>query len=675
MSPALPRRTRIALSVAALVVAVPVIAIVALVNYDWDHARPWINTRVSTAIARPFAIQGHLALTWEKPPAVPGRARWRDHLPWPHIVANDVHIGNPAGFDGEVASARQLAFSVNPLAIFTHTVTVPVLRFDTPDIDLQRQAGGSNNWTFHPQDKPSAWTLDLERVVFSKGVVHYRDAIEKADLTADVDTINADPAYGVRWDLHGNYHGEPASGTGKAGAVLSLQEQTAPYPLQADVKLGSAVRISVEGTLTKPTALAALDLHLKLGGASMAQLYALTGVVLPETPPFSTEGHLLGELGKHSSHWTYDKFTGKVGSSDIGGHLDYRSGAPRGRLSGSIVSHQLVFADLGPLVGADSNASKQARGAAPVQPSGKVLPVETFRTERWTSVDADVQFSADRIVRDKQLPISKLSTHVRLQDGVLALDPLNFNIAGGDMHSAIKLDGSGREGKNAIRANASVLARHIHIRELFPTIGDLQATVGEINGEAKLSAMGNSVATLLAGSNGELKTLIDQGKVSKLLLEKMGLNVGNIVLAKLFGDKQVKLNCMATDFSVSNGLMQTRTFVVDTDEAIITAAGTVNLANENLDLTLKPETKSLRILSLRAPLYVRGTFSAPDVSVDKGVLALKAGSAAALAVVALPAALLPLINTGPGKDSPCAHLLAEARVRPVAPPPGRRAAR
>ena len=675
MSRPMPRPTKIALAVAAVVVALPVAAVVVLMTMDWDRARPWINNKVSTAIERPFAIRGHLALNWEKPPAVPGHARWRDHLPWPHIVANDVHIGNPAGFDGEVASVKQFDFSVSPLAAFTRTITIPVLRFTAPDIDLQRKADGSNNWTFHREDKPSAWTLDLERVVFAKGVVRYRDAIEKADLTADVDTINADPAYGVRWDLHGSYHGEPATGSGKAGAVLSLQEQTAPYPLQAEVKLGSAVHISVEGTLTKPTALAALDLRLKLAGASMAQLYALTGVVLPETPPFSTEGRLLGELGKHSSHWTYDKFTGKVGSSDIGGHLEYRSGAPRGSLTGNIVSHQLVFADLGPLVGADSNASKQARGAAPVQPSGKVLPVETFRTERWTSVDADVQFGADHIVRDKQLPISKLATHVRLHEGVLTLDPLNFNIAGGDLHSAIKLDGSGREGKNAIRANATVVARHIHIRELFPTIGDLQATVGEINGDAKLSATGNSVASLLAASNGELKTLIDQGEVSKLLLEKMGLNVGNIVLTKLFGDKQVKLNCMATDFAVNNGVMQTRTFVVDTDEAVITAAGTINLGNEQLDLMLKPETKSLRILSLRAPLYVRGTFSAPDVSVDKGVLALKAGSAVALAVVALPAALLPLINTGPGKDSPCVRLLADARVKPVAPPPGQRAAR
>ena len=335
-----------------------------------------------------------------------------------------------------------------------------------------------------------------------------------------------------------------------------------------------------------------------------------------------------------------------------------------------MVSRQLSFSDLGPLVGADSNASKAARGVAPVQPAGKVLPVETFRTERWKTVDADVKYAAERIVRDKQLPISKLNTHLVMKAGVLTLNPLNFTIAGGSMVSNIKLDGSGREGKDAIKATAKVTARHLQIKQLFPTIEKMQATVGEVNGDAQLSATGNSVATLLAGSNGELKTLINQGSVSKLLLEEMGLNIGNIVLTKLFGDKPVQLNCMATDFAVTNGLMQTRVFVVDTDEAVITADGTVNLADEQLDLTLRPQTKSLRIFSLRAPLHVDGPFSKPNVSVDKGVLAMKAGGALALATVAAPiAALLPLINTGPGEDSACGQLLAAARVKPVAPPP------
>jgi uncharacterized protein involved in outer membrane biogenesis len=666
------------LALVGLLVAIAALALVIVLNYDWNKARPWLNARTSEAIGRPFTINGDLSLQWEKPAApTAGRdSSWRDHMPWPHLIANDVHISNPAGMPArDMASVGQLSFSLNPFALLNHTIAIPVLRFEAPAVELLRNADGANNWTFHHQEKPSPWTLDLARVVFAKGVVHLADAVEKADITADVDTINADPTYGVSWKLRGTYNGAPVTGGGRAGAVLSLKEQDTPFPVQADFRMG-ATRINAEGTITRPSRLAAIDLKLKLAGASMARLYNLTGILLPETPAFSTEGRLIGKLDGHNSHWTYDKFTGKVGSSDIGGRLEFQTTKPRGLLSGDVVSRQLNFSDLGPLIGADSNASKAARGVAPVQPQGKVLPVETFRTERWKTVDADVKYAAERIVRDKQLPISKLSTHVVMQAGVLTLNPLNFTIAGGNMVSNIKLDGSGREGKDAIKATAKVTARHLQIKQLFPTIEKMQATVGEVNGDAQLSATGNSVATLLAGANGELKTLVNQGTVSKLLLEEMGLNIGNIVLAKLFGDKPVQLNCMATDFAVTNGLMRTRTFVVDTDEAVITADGTVNLTDEQLNLTLRPQTKSLRIFSLRAPLHVSGPFSAPKVSVDKGVLAMKAGGAVALATMAAPiAALLPLINTGPGENSECAKLLAAARVKPVAPPPAQHAKR
>jgi uncharacterized protein involved in outer membrane biogenesis len=669
----LQRRTRIGLGLAAIIVGVPVVALIALLTFDWNRAKPWLTEQISTAIGRPFAIAGTLALNWEREPLPAQQSGWRDWMPWPHLVAKDVHIGNPPAMkapQADMASAAQFSFSLNPFALLSKTITVPVLRFEAPVLYLQRDADGKNNWTFGNNDRPSAWTLDVQRIVFTKGSVRYVDANTRADIRADIDTINADPSYGVSWTLHGTYNGEMVTGGGKAGAVLSLQRQTTPYPLAADIRVGKNTELAVSGTVTRPADLAALDMRLKVAGPSMARLYGLTGLVLPETPPFTTEGHLSASLGPDSSHWTYDKFTGKVGSSDINGRLEYQSKQPRGLLSGAIHSHLLVFHDLGPLIGADSNASKTARGVSTVQPSDRVLPVEMFRTDRWTTIDTDVHYTADQITRDKDLPISNLTTHILMQDGVLTLQPLNFDIAGGKLSSNIRLDGSGKINPHAIRAELKASVRHLQIQQVFPKLPNIEASVGEVNGDAALSATGNSVASLLGASNGEARTLIDHGQVSKLLLEEMGLNVGNVVLSKLFGDKAVKLNCMATDFVVNNGLMQTRRFIVDTDAAVLNVSGTINLADERLDLTLHPDTKGLRIFSLRSPLYVRGTFGQPSVSIDKGVLAARAGGAVALAVLAPVAALLPLINTGPDKDSPCAALLADARIKPVAPAPG-----
>ncbi|SFF82852.1 hypothetical protein SAMN05518865_10567 [Duganella sp. CF458] len=669
MAYTISRRAKISLAVLGFVLAIPAVALIILLNYDWNRARPWLGARATEALQRPVELRGNLSLTWQQQPLPPQARSWRDHIPWPHLVAQDVHVGNPAGLPaGDTAAAQQLAFSLSPFALLGRKIAIPELRFDQPQLALLRQADGKNNWTL-PKRPPSAWRMELDRVVFTRGTIKLDDAQQKIAATAHVDTLDNDARYGVQWTLAGKWNQQDIRGKGKTGAVLALRDTGLPFPIQADAKVG-LVSVAAEGTLTNPAQLAAIDLQLKVAGASAARLYALTGLLLPETPPFTTTGRLRGHLAEGASQWTYEKFTGRVGDSDIAGTLSFQQRQPRGVLSGAVHSRLLQFADLGPLIGADSNAKKEARGVAAVQPAGKLLPVETFKTERWTAIDANVSFRAERIVRTKELPLSKLQTEFHLKDGVLRLTPLNFEFAGGQVASKATLDGSSGD---AVAATLDASARHIKLRQLLPKLPELkQATIGEINANAKLTAKGNSIATLLAHSNGELKTLVNDGTVSKLLLEQMGLNIGNIVLTKLFGDKPVHLNCLAGDFGVRDGLAQTRYFIADTEDATVRITGTVNLGSEKIDMTLKPESKGLRIISLRAPIYVRGSLKEPDVDIDKGVIAMRAGGALALGAIAAPvAALAPLISAGGEGDNQCAALLAAAREKPKAPPPGK----
>lgn len=689
------RRTiRITLAAVISLLIVPLLALAALLYFDWNLAKPWLNARTSEALGRAFEIRGDLTLTWQKPTSAPNQANadWHRIIKWPYLIAQDIHIADPSDMgaemvtpatlhtsgmasiagvskEGEIANIRQLTFSLNPFALIDKKIVIPVLSLQSPVIRLLRNADGKNNWTFKNTDTPSAWQLELQSVIFTKGSIHLLDAVKHADVTADVDTIDTDPGYGVAWQLQGKFNGEQVSGNGKAGAVLSLQKQTTPYPIVADLRVGQTV-ISIDGSLTRPSDLSALDMRLALSGISMGQLYALSGIYLPETPPFSTEGHLIGTFKSHGGHWVYDQFRGMVGSSDINGSIDFQQKKPRSLLSGTVVSTSLNFSDLAPLIGADSNASKVRRGTPTVQPVNKIFPVEPFKTDRWNSIDADIQFSAENIIRKEALPIKKLTTKLRLQDGVLSLLPLNFELAGGSLSSNIRLDGNTSVGKNAIKAEIKMTARHLGLKQLFPALQPLQASFGEINGDASLSAVGNSFASLLGASNGEIKALINQGTISKLLLEEMGLNIGSVVMTNLVGDKQIKINCIAADFDVNHGLMQTNNFVVDTDAAILNVSGNINLAQEQFDLTIKPNSTGLRVFSLRAPLYLRGDFMHPQVSINKGIMAMRAGGAIALAALAPVAALLPLISTGPQQSDECARLLADARVKPVAPPPG-----
>jgi hypothetical protein len=63
---------------------------------------------------------------------------------------------------------------------------------------------------------------------------------------------------------------------------------------------------------------------------------------------------------------------------------------------------------------------------------------------------------------------------------------------------------------------------------------------------------------------------------------------------------------------------------------------------------------------VRGPVHVQGTFRSVDVSLDSRSL-VRAGAAAALALVNPLAALIPLIETGPGENTPCGEVLAPVK--------------
>ena len=665
-------------SVFVLLVAV---LVVVLATFDWNRIKPTINTKVSEVLHRPFAINGDLAVRWQREEDEGG---WRAWVPWPHVIAQDLTLGNPEwAKTPQMASLKKVELRLSPLALLTQTVDIPRINLTEPSASLERLADGRANWTFtfdpkDPNAEPSSWTLDIGAIGFDKGHVTLNDQILKTQLDVLIDPLGkpipfseivgetdakkvmekgAKPQdYAFALKVKGQYHGQKLSGAGKIGGLLALQDANQPFPLQAQVTIADT-QVALAGTLTDPLNLGALDLRLKLSGTSLANLYPLTGVTLPDSPAYSTDGHLIAKLHEPGgATFTYENFNGKIGSSDIHGDLQYLASQPRPKLSGKLVSNQLLLADLAPLIGADSNTKQKARGGESKQPAGKVLPVEEFRTERWRDMDADVELTGKRIVQSAELPFTDLYTHLVLNDGELSLEPLRFGVAGGKLDAQIRLNGR----VTPLTGSAKLTARNFKLKQLFPTFEPMKTSFGELNGDATIAGTGNSVAKLLGTANGDLKMIINDGAISRSLMEIAGLNVGNYVVGKIFGDEDVKINCAAADLGIKSGLASTRLFVFDTENAIIYIDGTINLATEQLDLKITPESKGLRLFSLRSPLYVRGTFANPSAGVQAVPLLLRGAGMVALGVIAGPAAgLLALVAPSGGEPNQFAPLLQQ----------------
>lgn len=657
-----PRNRKILLAVAGVLVTLLVLVLLLSV-ISWNAARPWIAERVSNATQRPFAIHGDLVLNWRRPQELQqGSRRW---VPWPHLRAHDVVLGNPdwASTGPEMARVQQVDFSLHPFALFARVVRIPELILSDATLLLEIAEDGRNNWTFGDKKEESRWQLDLQELTLNDATVRLVDVGKQADVTARMESLDDGS---VQWKLSGKVEQDAVSGGGTIGALTQLQDSDTPYPFEAELKVGDS-EIAAAGTVSDPRRPTAIDLNLKIKGASMAQLFPISGLVLPATPRFSTEGRLLGSFLEDDFHLRYEKFSGKVGSSDIGGTLEYRRGDERTVLRGDVVSNHLNLRDLGALLGTDDAEARKKRGDQTRQPEDKVIPVGKFRTERWTSIDAEVTFKGKKIIRSEDLPLDNLSANIVLKNGVLELTPLNFGVAGGRFTSELRIDGR----KEPAQARLQIAARGLKLNRLFPKVEQMKASLGEVHGNAELTGSGNSLAALADSANGEVKAFVSEGSISKFILEAMGLNIGSIIVTQLFGDHQVQLNCLASDFEVKGGIMLARTFVVDTEDAIITVDGGADLGAEELGITIYPESKGVRLFSLRSPLYVEGTFKKPEVGLDKGTIGLKAGAAAALGAVASPlAALLALVNPGPEEASPCPGLLKQAKEKPQAPAPG-----
>ncbi|WP_223451697.1 MULTISPECIES: AsmA family protein [unclassified Pseudomonas] len=668
---------------ASLVVLLAILVLI-IAFFDWNRIKPTLNAKVSEELHRPFAINGNLAVVWRRELDEGG---WRAWVPWPHVVAQDLSLGNPDwSKQPQMATLKRVELRISPLALLAQRVTIPRIDLTEPNADLQRLADGRANWTFKfdpkdPNAEPSSWVVDIGAIGFDKGHVTLDDQSLKTQLDLIIDPLGkpipfsdivgekaaktaqekgaAPQDYAFALKVKGQYHGQKLTGEGKIGGLLALQNSARPFPLQAQVKIADT-SVELAGTLTDPLNLGALDLRLKLAGSSLGNLYPLTGVTLPDTPPYATDGHLIAKLHEPGGAvFHYEAFNGKIGESDIHGSLAYVASQPRPKLSGSLLSNQLLFTDLAPLIGADSNAKQKARGGESKQPADKVLPVEEFKTERWRDMDADVEFTGKRIVHSEKLPFNDLYTHLVLTDGVLSLEPLRFGVAGGKLDAQIRLNGR----TEPLEGNAKLTGRGFKLKQLFPTFEPMKTSFGELNGDADISGHGNSVAKLLGSANGNLKMLINDGAISRELMELAGLNVGNYVVGKIFGDKEVKINCAAADFDIKTGLATTRLFVFDTENAIIYIDGTANMATEQLDLTITPESKGWRLISLRSPLYVRGKFIKPDAGVKAVPLILRGAGMVALGVIAAPAAgLLALVAPSGGEPNQCAPLLEQMKA-------------
>ena len=628
----IPRTAWVLLAIAALVAV-----FIALFNWNW--LRGPISTYMSAKFGRPFIINGDLRGEFSLKP---------------QLSADYVTLGNSTwSSDPIMARAQHLTVRVDLLSLLGGPVSLPELTLVRPVLLLERGADGQENWHFGgPPEIPRIGRLNIDT-----GIVHFLDPAPGTDISVNVESAPAENGeLPVKFKGAGKLRKNEFTIEGSAATLLALENADRPYRLDVQAKAG-ATSAKFNGSIV-PARADNVDGSLSVQGRDLSQLYPIVPVPFPWTPPYRLSGNL-----KHGSGvWSFREFSGKVGESDVTGRFDVDRKNERVMVDADLVAQNLNYKDLGGLVGLppptappQAMTAAQKKEAAKREVSGRALPTKPYNLEALRVIDAKVQLKGKRFIAT-DLPLDNLNAVMDLKDGVLKLKPLDFGIAGGHVASALTMDARDK----VIKTEGDVTVRSLELKQLVPALKPPKGSAGKVGGRAKFTATGNSVADMLGTSNGEVALISWGGDASELSIVLTNLDLARAAGLLIRGDTNSPIRCVVADFVSTNGVMDARTLVVDTEAEKILGDGTIDFAKERYDLKLNAKSKRPSLVALRGPIMIDGSFKTPNVHPAVGPIAARVGTSVGLGILNPLAALLPLIDFGGASDADCRALIAEA---------------
>jgi uncharacterized protein involved in outer membrane biogenesis len=642
------------------------VLVVCLGLIDWNAARGPLSRMLSHRLERQVMIGGPL----------------RVHLfsSTPSVDVENLTIGNPdwAG-DGNMLVLPRLHVAVVLSRLLVGRLVLQTLEIDHPKVSLLRDEKGRANWEFGSPDEVSSSRQKPTRL---PPLRHF--ALQGGDLAVD-DVIRKLTFHGMvgatengaghesepfRLSGQGTLNKEPFKLSFEGDALLDIKLDH-PYQFKTRIDAGPS-SATLSGTIAKPFDFGGIDADIGLQGQNLANLFYLTNLALPLTPPYQLALH----LHRDGNHFALDNIVGKVGSSDLRGKgtVDLAEKDGRPRLTASLASQSLNLGDLGVAFGAGvpqpseaGGKPAQAKAPQPEPISPLLLPTFQFQFDRLRAMDAAVDFRADSVQAQK-IPFQNVSFKLKLDHGLLTIDPIDFAMPAGKLAGQIRLDTSG----SAPDAKLDIRLSDIQLNQFKSSkSSEAPPMQGIMQGRLRLEGHGNSVHEIAADADGTISAVLPHGDMREAFAELAGIDVVR-GLGLLLGkkDESIAIRCGIIAFALKDGDAQAQSLVFDTTNVLVTGDGHIALEDEKLDLNLKGQPKKLRFDRLRSPINIRGTLRHPSISLSAPAMIKQGAVAAGLAMIGTPiAAVLAFIDPGLAKDADCAGLTSQAQDKVDQPPP------
>ncbi|MGQ4878563.1 AsmA family protein [Billgrantia sp. LNSP4103-1] len=478
-------------------------------------------------------------------------------------------------------------------------------------------------------------------------------------FTADTRTEGVE---GQRVHLVGNgsYEQEPFAFDLLVGPLLDLTDPDKAYPVSGELASGET-RLWIDGSAVQPFALESLEGSARLEGPSPAELTDLTGLNLPELPPYEVSGY----LRYRDDLLNIDGLEGGFGDSDVAGDVRIRFGE-QPKLWATLESQRLESDDLLPMFGMspetgpdETESAEQQEWEAEEQRAEMLFPDREWDLEALRNTDMVVEYEAAN-VQAEHVPFEDMALSLELEQGVMTVDPLQLGLGGGQVRASWRMDAR----QAALDGDMQLALDQVNLDALLDEAGlpeVAQDTLGVIGGRGELRYSGRSMHEVMAGLDGELELAMSQGWLDIIAAELLPLNVANALVAALAGEEQVQLECTYVQFVADDGLVDLAEFFMATEIAHFEGAGAINLETERMDMAFQGHNLDPTLFTGNSPVELKGSLRDPEVNVITQELLARGALSLLGAIAAPPLAILPWVDPGTGEQvgMGCEQALAE----------------
>jgi uncharacterized protein involved in outer membrane biogenesis len=560
------------------------LSLIGLAVFPWGMLRETAVREASEQFGRPVTI---------------GRIERLDSFSFtPTIAIHELRVPQAAwAGEGDLARIATARVRFSAWALLLGQFEPRSVEIDGLRLSLARDAQRRVNWRKDgARESDGDSPVRLDHLVLHDARVIYRDGLRQRafDLAVSSDVE------GFRVGGRGVVRGQPVSVTAHGPVVAATGK---PWPFGAAID-GPALTMKATGTMDAP-----LDTHhMTLDVTGRADDLALIDAVIEAGLIGTRPVNLAGHARRDGRNWNVTSVAGRIGQSDIAGHVTVRKADGRTRVDGAITAQRLSVEDFR----SDEGAAKALALAKTEGP--KLVPNLRVNIGKIDHTDGTIAFTVGNLVDNEGAgAFTAVRGRVTLDDQLLIVDPLTFTMAKGALSGTLRVDQRGGRGVPLVTIDVAIRGSSLGV--VAGTAG------GEVDGRfdahAHLSGPGSTIRDAVGNSDGNIGVVARDGRLPAKIASMIGFDAGRSLLTG--SSEEAGLRCVALRLDMRRGVGRANPLVIDTTRSQSSGTGTITFPSEAVALDMVGRPKGRIVLRLPGSLHIGGTVKQPDVMIPPQV--------------------------------------------------------